>query len=309
MSLSSGGGMFTSSSPEDRRIGTELLVSALRDRERRYPKLKQRAPRPALRGSVGGVDRGAARRLGGARRTGYDIFCGLPPLSWRAQKISNSTQRRARAPHTCVTVPPHRGAGARLWPHHEADALAAAKHRGPNASTPSTPSTTSARFPTSPRGAITHNADATTASHPLPDTGTRPPRRTRAGPRAPLKVVYVVLESQYQSSMSAAVKAIDENENSGVACECVGYLLEELRDEKNAEAFKKDVEEANVFIGSLIFVQELAEQGQEPSSRPSATAWTPSSSSRPCPRSCASTRSAGLPWRPWASRRASSVSS
>ena len=81
-----------------------------------------------------------------------------------------------------------------------------------------------------------------------------------AGPRAPLKVVYVVLESQYQSSMSAAVKAINENENSGVACECVGYLLEELRDPANAEAFKKDVEEANVFIGSLIFVQELAEQ-------------------------------------------------
>ncbi len=84
-----------------------------------------------------------------------------------------------------------------------------------------------------------------------------------AGPRAPLKVVYVVLESQYQSSMSAAVKAINDNENSGVACECVGYLLEELRDEKNAAAFKKDVEEANVFIGSLIFVQELAEQVRE----------------------------------------------
>merc|ERR1719247_1129935 len=42
-----------------------------------------------------------------------------------------------------------------------------------------------------------------------------------SGARAPLKVVYVVLESQYQRSMSAAVKAINENENSGVACECV----------------------------------------------------------------------------------------
>jgi len=84
-----------------------------------------------------------------------------------------------------------------------------------------------------------------------------------SGPRAPLKVVYVVLESQYQSSMSAAVRAINDNENSGVACECVGYLLEELRDPANAEAFKKDVEEANVFIGSLIFVQELAEQVKE----------------------------------------------
>ena len=84
-----------------------------------------------------------------------------------------------------------------------------------------------------------------------------------ANGRVVVKVVYVVLESQYQSSMSAAVKAINENENSGVACECVGYLLEELRDEKNAAAFKKDVEEANVFIGSLIFVQELAEQVKE----------------------------------------------
>ena len=37
--------------------------------------------------------------------------------------------------------------------------------------------------------------------------------------------------------------------------ECVGYLLEELRDPKNVAAFKKDVESSNIFIGSLIFVQ------------------------------------------------------
>jgi magnesium chelatase subunit H len=84
-----------------------------------------------------------------------------------------------------------------------------------------------------------------------------------AGPKAPLKVVYVVLESQYQSSMTEAVTAINANANSGVACECVGYLLEELRDADNVAAFKKDVEEANVFIGSLIFVQELAEVVEE----------------------------------------------
>ena len=60
------------------------------------------------------------------------------------------------------------------------------------------------------------------------------------GARAPLKVVYVVLESQYQSSMSAAVKAINDNENSGVACECVGYLLEELRDPAHAAASPSD---------------------------------------------------------------------
>jgi len=84
-----------------------------------------------------------------------------------------------------------------------------------------------------------------------------------AGDRAPLKVVYVVLESQYQASMSEAVKAINANEDSGVACEWVGYLLEELRDDANLAAFKKDVEEANVFIGSLIFVQELADKVKE----------------------------------------------
>ena len=42
--------------------------------------------------------------------------------------------------------------------------------------------------------------------------------------------------------------------------EIVGYLLEELRDSNNFEAFKKDVSEANVFIGSLIFIEELADK-------------------------------------------------
>ena len=48
-----------------------------------------------------------------------------------------------------------------------------------------------------------------------------------------------------------------------MAVECVGYLLEELRDDDAFEQFKKDVSEANVFIGSLIFVQELAEKVTE----------------------------------------------
>ena len=43
-----------------------------------------------------------------------------------------------------------------------------------------------------------------------------------------------------------------------VAVECSGYILEELRDEANFEQFKKDVGEANIFIGSLIFVQVLS---------------------------------------------------
>ena len=45
-----------------------------------------------------------------------------------------------------------------------------------------------------------------------------------------------------------------------VCFEIVGYLLEELRDSNNFEAFKKDVASANVFIGSLIFIEELADK-------------------------------------------------
>ena len=77
--------------------------------------------------------------------------------------------------------------------------------------------------------------------------------------RPTMKVVYVVLESQYQSSVTAAVKRINAGSDN-MAVECVGYLLEELRDEKTLKQFEKDVNEANIFIGSLIFVQELAEK-------------------------------------------------
>ena len=45
-----------------------------------------------------------------------------------------------------------------------------------------------------------------------------------------------------------------------VCIEIVGYLLEELRDNKNYEEFQKDVANANIFIGSLIFIEELAEK-------------------------------------------------
>ncbi|GAX21472.1 magnesium chelatase subunit H [Fistulifera solaris] len=77
--------------------------------------------------------------------------------------------------------------------------------------------------------------------------------------RPTMKVVYVVLESQYQSSMTAAVKRINAGSDN-MAVECVGYLLEELRNNDAFEQFKKDVDEADIFIGSLIFVQELAEK-------------------------------------------------
>lgn len=69
-----------------------------------------------------------------------------------------------------------------------------------------------------------------------------------------LQVTYVVLESQYQSSLTKACQSINDSRDD-VCVECVGYLLEELRDAKNVAAFKKDVETSNIFIGSLIFVQ------------------------------------------------------
>lgn len=80
-----------------------------------------------------------------------------------------------------------------------------------------------------------------------------------AGDRPVMKVVYVVLESQYQSSMTGAVKRVNAG-SENMAVECVGYLLEELRNDETFEQFKKDVADADVFVGSLIFVQELAEK-------------------------------------------------
>ncbi|MGK7910090.1 MAG: magnesium chelatase subunit H [Synechococcus sp.] len=79
------------------------------------------------------------------------------------------------------------------------------------------------------------------------------------GNRSLVRVVYVVLEPQYQSALSAAVQAINKN-NPSVAVEISGYLIEELRDADNYEAFKNDVAEANIFIASLIFIEDLAEK-------------------------------------------------
>lgn len=79
------------------------------------------------------------------------------------------------------------------------------------------------------------------------------------GTRRLIKVVYVVLEPQYQSSLSAAVREINRN-NAHLAFEVSGYLIEELRDPENYQAFQKDVSEANVFIASLIFLEDLADK-------------------------------------------------
>ena len=77
--------------------------------------------------------------------------------------------------------------------------------------------------------------------------------------RSLLKVVYVVLEPQYQSAISSAVKAINAN-NPNLAIEISGYLIEELRDGENYRDFERDVSQANIFIASLIFIEDLAEK-------------------------------------------------
>mmetsp|Transcript_40108 Transcript_40108/g.95936 ORF Transcript_40108/g.95936 Transcript_40108/m.95936 type:complete len:1488 (-) Transcript_40108:430-4893(-) len=73
------------------------------------------------------------------------------------------------------------------------------------------------------------------------------------------KVVYVVLESQYQASMTDAVKLLNKSD-SPLCVECSGYLLEEIRNPQTLEDLRNDLEDANVFVCSLIFVQELADK-------------------------------------------------
>ena len=77
--------------------------------------------------------------------------------------------------------------------------------------------------------------------------------------RVVVRVVYTVLEAQYQSALSAAVRQINAK-NEKVCFEVVGYLLEELRDADVYATFQRDVASANVFIGSLIFIEELADK-------------------------------------------------
>jgi magnesium chelatase subunit H len=72
-------------------------------------------------------------------------------------------------------------------------------------------------------------------------------------------VVYVVLEPQYQSTLSEAARSINDR-NPHLAIELSGYLIEELRDAENYENFKAKVADANIFIASLIFIEDLAEK-------------------------------------------------
>jgi len=77
--------------------------------------------------------------------------------------------------------------------------------------------------------------------------------------RAVMRAVYVVLEPQYQNALTQAANSLNE-QNSALAVDLSGYLIEELRDPENYAAFCADVAEADVFIASLIFIEDLAQK-------------------------------------------------
>ena len=74
-----------------------------------------------------------------------------------------------------------------------------------------------------------------------------------------MKVVYVVLEPQYQNALTEAAKSLN-TQNGPIGVELNGYLIEELRADDNYQNFKHDIETADVFIASLIFIEDLAQK-------------------------------------------------
>ncbi|WP_320676904.1 magnesium chelatase subunit H [Prochlorococcus sp. MIT 1300] len=79
------------------------------------------------------------------------------------------------------------------------------------------------------------------------------------GHKAVMKAVYLVLEPQYQNALTQAANSIN-SQNGSLGVELSGYLIEELRDPKNLADFQKDIESADVFIASLIFIEDLAQK-------------------------------------------------
>ena len=74
-----------------------------------------------------------------------------------------------------------------------------------------------------------------------------------------IKAVFVVLEPQYQNSLTEAAKSINEI-NGPIGIDLSGYLIEELRNEKNFGDFKADIASADIFVASLIFIEDLAQK-------------------------------------------------
>jgi magnesium chelatase subunit H len=75
--------------------------------------------------------------------------------------------------------------------------------------------------------------------------------------RTLVKLVYVVLEPQYQSAVAAGAENINLKDKH-VAMDVRGYLIEELRDPERYEEFKRDVAEADIFFASMIFMEDYA---------------------------------------------------
>ncbi len=74
-----------------------------------------------------------------------------------------------------------------------------------------------------------------------------------------MKIVYLVLEPQYQNALTEAALTLNKS-NKDLGIELNGYLIEELRDETNYSDFKADIAQADIFIGSLIFIEDLAQK-------------------------------------------------
>ncbi|WP_430540913.1 magnesium chelatase subunit H [Roseofilum casamattae] len=69
------------------------------------------------------------------------------------------------------------------------------------------------------------------------------------------------MEGQYQSALTQAAQSINRNANNDrIGVELSGYLIEELRNPENYEEFERDMETANIFIGSLVFIEDLADK-------------------------------------------------
>ena len=77
--------------------------------------------------------------------------------------------------------------------------------------------------------------------------------------RTVMRAVYVVLEPQYQNALTQAATSLNA-QGGDLAIDLSGYLIEELRDPDNYAAFCADVAEADVFIASLIFIEDLAQK-------------------------------------------------
>jgi len=74
-----------------------------------------------------------------------------------------------------------------------------------------------------------------------------------------MKAVYVVLEPQYQNALTQAATTLNAS-GGDLGIELSGYLIEELRNEANYADFCADVAEADVFVASLIFIEDLAQK-------------------------------------------------